>query len=59
LFTYSIGLNVLAAGVASWSAILYAAFTRDWVGTALWLTLGFAALTAKRLTPHRDEPDAE
>ena len=59
MFTYVFGLNVLVCCAASWTAILYGAFTRDWVGTALWLTVGFAALTAKRLTPRRDDDDPE
>ncbi len=59
MLTYVFGLNVLVCCVASWTAILYAAFTRDWVGSALWVTLAFAALNARRLTPRHEEPGEE
>lgn len=51
--TYVVGMNVIVFLVSFWTAVIYGFVTRDWVGTALWLTLGFAALTARRLTPPR------
>jgi hypothetical protein len=53
--TYVVGMNIVVFLVAVWTAIIYGIWTRDWVGAALWLTLGFAALTAPRLTPRRPE----
>jgi hypothetical protein len=53
--TYVIGLNIVAFLVAFWTAVIYGIWTRDWIGTALWLTLGFAALTSSRLTPPRHD----
>ncbi|MBL8997144.1 MAG: hypothetical protein JNL44_07480 [Gemmatimonadetes bacterium] len=53
--SYVMGMNVLVFCVAFWTALIYGAMTRDWLGSVLWLTLGFAALTARRLTPQRDE----
>lgn len=50
--TYVVGLNVIAFLVSFWTAVIYAVWTRDWIGTTLWLTLGFACLTAPRMT-HR------
>jgi hypothetical protein len=55
--TYVVGFNVIAFLLSFWTAVIYAIWTRDWVGTALWLTLGFALLTARRLTPPRDETE--
>lgn len=52
--TYVVGTNVLMFLVAFWTAVIYGVATRDWFGTVLWLTLGFAALTAPRLTPPRE-----
>jgi len=52
--TYVVGMNVLVFLGAFWTAVIYGLMTRDWLGAMLWLTLGFAALTARRLTPHRD-----
>lgn len=49
--TYVVGLNVIAFLVAFWTAVIYGIWTRDWIGTALWLTLGFACLTARPLIP--------
>ncbi len=56
--TYVVGLNVVAFIASFWAAVIYALWTRDWIGTALWLTLGFACLTARRMTP-RDESEDE
>lgn len=53
--TYVVGMNVLVFLAAFWTAVIYGLMTRDWLGALLWLTLGFAALTAPRLTPRRDE----
>ena len=55
--SYVFGLNVLVCCVATWTAIIYGALTRDLVGAALWLTLAFAAVNADRLTPPRDPAD--
>jgi hypothetical protein len=49
-------MNVVVFLLSFWTAVIYGIWTRDWIGSALWLTLGFAALTARRLTPRRD-PD--
>lgn len=51
--TYVLPLNVLAFIGAFWTAVIYAAVTRDWLGALLWLTVGFVALTSERLTPER------
>jgi hypothetical protein len=51
--TYVIGLNVVVFLLSFWTAVIYAIWTRDWLGSALWLTFGFVALTARRLTPRR------
>ncbi len=53
--TYVLGTNIIAFLAAFWTAVIYAIWTRDWIGTALWLTLGFAALTSQRLTPPRGD----
>ena len=53
--TYVVGMNVLVFLVAFWTAVIYGLMTREWFGTALWLTVGFAALTAPRLIPPRAE----
>lgn len=55
VYAYVMGMNVLVFCVAFWTALIYGIVTRDWLGSALWLTLGFAALTAPRLTPPRSE----
>ena len=52
--TYVVGMNVIAFIVSFWSAVIYVVWTRDWIGSALWLTLGFALLTSRRLTPRRE-----
>lgn len=54
--TYVLGMNVVAFILSFWTAVIYAIWTRDWIGTALWLTLGFSLLLSRRLTPRRD-PD--
>lgn len=54
--TYVLGMNVVVFVLSFWTALIYGIWTRDWIGAALWLTLGFAALTSRRLTPRRD-PD--
>lgn len=51
--TYVVGLNVILFIAAFWTAVVYGVWTRDWLGAALWLTLGFGALTSRRLTPPR------
>lgn len=53
--TYVVGMNVLVFLAAFWTAVIYGLLTRDWIGSALWLTVGFAALTAPRLIPPRAE----
>jgi hypothetical protein len=53
--TYVVGFNVIAFLLSFWTAVVYGIWTRDWVGTALWLTLGFALLTARGLTPPRTD----
>ena len=53
--TYVVGMNVLVFLVAFWTAVIYGLMTREWFGTALWLTVGFAALTAPRLIPPRED----
>jgi hypothetical protein len=41
--------------VASFRAsAMDAVWNRAWIGTALWLTIGFDRLTARGLTPARD-----
>ena len=55
MYAYVMGMNVLVFCVAFWTALIYGIVTGDWLGSALWLTLGFAALTAPRLTPPRSE----
>jgi hypothetical protein len=57
--TYVVGLNIVAFIASFWTAVIYAIWTRDWLGTALWLTLGFAALTARRMTPRRDDQEQD
>lgn len=55
---YTMPFNVIAFLAAFWTAMIHVAVTRSWIGGALWLTLGFAALTSERLTPARpDVPD--
>jgi hypothetical protein len=57
--TYAVGMNVIIFLVSFWTAVVYGSWTHDWIGSALWLTLGFAALTSPRLIPPRydgDEP---
>jgi hypothetical protein len=49
-------MNVVVFVLSFWTALIYGIWTRDWIGAALWLTLGFAGLTSRRLTPRRD-PD--
>lgn len=49
--TYVVGSNIILFLVSFWTAVVYAVWARDWIGTAFWLTLGFACLTARRLTP--------
>jgi hypothetical protein len=56
--SYVFGLNVLVCCVATWTAIIYGLLTRDLLGTALWLTFAFVAVSAPRLTPRR-EPDED
>lgn len=53
--TYVVGANIILFLVSFWTAVVYAVWTRDWVGTALWLTLGVACLTSERLTPPRPD----
>lgn len=53
--TYVVGLNVVAFLVSFWTAVIYAIWTRDWFGTALWLTFGAICLTSARLTPPRED----
>jgi hypothetical protein len=48
-------MNVFLFLLSFWTAVVYGLWTRDWVGSALWLTLGLALLTARRLTPRRDD----
>lgn len=55
--TYVMPLNVIAFLAAFWTAVIYVAATRDWLGALLWLTVGFVALTSERLTPARAEDD--
>lgn len=57
--TYVLPFNVFAFIGAFWTALIYAAFTRDWLGSLLWLTVGFVALTSERLTPERVEDEDE
>ena len=47
------GMNVIVFCVSVWTALIYGVMTRDLLGAVLWLTLGFAALTAPLLTPPR------
>jgi hypothetical protein len=56
---YSMPLNVIAFLAAFWTAVIHVAITREWLAGALWLTLGFAALTSERLTPVRLDPPDE
>ena len=53
MYAYVMGTNVIVFCVSVWTALIYGVMTRDLLGAALWLTLGFAALTAPRLTPRR------
>jgi hypothetical protein len=55
--TYVMPLNVITFLAAFWTAVIYAAATRNWVGATLWLTVGVLALTSERLTPARAEDD--
>jgi hypothetical protein len=55
--TYAMPLNVIAFLAAFWTALIYGAATRHWLGSLLWLTVGFVALTSERLTPVRPEDD--
>lgn len=57
--TYAVPFNVIAFLAAFWTAVIYAAATRHWLGAILWLTVGFVALTSERLTPERAEDDAD
>ncbi len=52
--SYVFSANVLVCCVAVWTAIIYGLLTRDLVGTALWVTFAFAAVSAERLTTPRD-----
>lgn len=56
--TYVVGMNVVLFLLSFWTAVIYGIWTRDWVGTALWLTLGFALLVSRRLTPRDPGSDA-
>jgi hypothetical protein len=51
--TYVVGLNIVAFLASFWSSVIYAAWTRDWLGSALILTVGFHFLVSRRLTPRR------
>ncbi len=55
--SYQLPINIIVFLVAFWTAVIYGLVTRDWLGSALWLTAGFAGLTAERLTPARSEDD--
>ena len=53
VYAYVMGMNVIVFCVSVWTALIYGVMTRDLLGAVLWLTLGFAALTAPLLTPPR------
>ncbi len=57
--SYVIGMNVILFVVAFWTSVIYGFMTRDLLGAALWLTMGFAALTSSRLTPPRVDDTPE
>lgn len=57
--SYAIGMNVIIFLVAFWTSVIYGFMTRDLLGSALWMTMGFAALTSARLTPPRIEDELE
>lgn len=48
-------LNVIVFLGAFWTGLLYGFVSRDWAGSFLFITVGFAALTSTRLTPRRGE----
>ncbi|MCC7002900.1 MAG: hypothetical protein IT357_12155 [Gemmatimonadaceae bacterium] len=52
-------MNVIIFLVAFWTSVIYGFMTRDLLGSALWMTMGFAALTSARLTPPRIEDELE
>lgn len=54
---YVLPRNIVAFLAAFWTAVIYAAATRHWLGAILWLTVGFLALTSERLTPRFVEDD--
>lgn len=56
--TYAMPLNVILFLASFWTAVIYAFATRNWLGSVLWLTVGFVALTSERLTPARPDDDA-
>jgi hypothetical protein len=56
--TYAMPLNVIVFLVSFWTAVIYGFATQNWLGAALWMTVGFAGLTSERLTPPRvEEPE--
>ncbi len=57
--TYVLPVNVIVFIAAFWTAVLYGILTGNWLGSGLWLTLGFVALTSERLTPARAPDDAD
>lgn len=56
--SYGMPLNVILFLASFWTAVIYAIATRNWLGSVLWLTVGFLALTSERLTPARPDDDA-
>ena len=56
---YVVAMNIVVFLVAFWTAVIYGFVTRDWIGAALCLTVGFAALTAEHLTPPRLDEENE
>ena len=53
MHAYVMGMNVLIFCLSFWTALIYGVMTSDWFGSALWVTVGFGALTSARLTPPR------
>ena len=53
MHAYVVGMNVIVFLGAFWTSVIYGFMTRDWLGSALWMTLGVAALTSARLTAPR------
>ena len=49
--TYHLPLNIIGFIAAFWTAVIHGIIAQSWLGAALWLTAGFAILTARRLTP--------